>query len=194
MPAKQKYCAWEVLGLALMAVESCKNRFYELGKKWPVKDDAEMAKVLVCLSFQESSWDKTEPYCDFDRLAKAATTSATGLTQMTTAAWEQVQTAVLEYSKKEKRPLTDRTDPKTSMFFGAAYLLGEFMRKGSGTWRNALNHYYAGGIRNSAGASYASKILDKHMKLFDWVNMTTMVAANSASIAKIGAYGRREYR
>lgn len=154
----------EVYTLALWAIP-------QVMWKYPVPDQTAFARVLVAQAFQESCTNKkAEGYKCFDPDASPKSSSALGVWQTL----KGTQRAIEKMMKWPQRPLDDRRIPSYSALLGAAYMGYQYSRYGD--WRKALKAYHDGhwSKKKTKGDTYASLVLDKHMRLFDFTAMEQM--------------------
>lgn len=162
-------------------------------EKYPVADEKYFARLLVCVSFQESCIAKTAAGFEcFDTEAKAKTTTATGLMQVL----KGTQRAIEKFMGWPNRPLDDRKDPQYALMLGAAYLGYLYNRKSNGKdWTRTIASYHDGHYKgsNSPGAKYAGLVLGHYAK-FDWVKIEAEAAGIDPMFAGLLWGARVEFK
>lgn len=162
------------------------NAVPQVAKKYPVPDQVYFARLLVAQSFQESCTKKNAPgYVCFDTSADPKSSSARGIFQTLKGTQPYIETLM----GWPHRDLDARYDPEYSALLGAAYMAYQYSRYRD--HRKALKAYHDGhySTRKTKGDTYASLIMDKFYKLFDW----TTYERNHNGIEVLASGLRPEY-
>lgn len=175
-----------VYDYALRAISTIRN-------KYPVSDERYFARLLVCISFQESCIAKNAVGFEcFDTEAKAKTTTATGLMQVLTGTQRYIE----KLMKWPQRPFDDRKDPQYALELGAAYLGYLYGRKANGKdWFRTIASYHDGHYKgsNSPGAKYARLVMGHYQK-FDWNAIEIEASRQSNTFASFLWNARPEFK